>query len=109
MKIDRIIARIKAAQKLSDEQKARLVRICERIRAVIAAIRKAIHGIYIWARNHRTFINVMLIAVIVAVILNQIPLVGQTLGTLALLCGAVLAALRQFQASLEEMLGASLN
>ena len=105
MKIEQLIERIKASQKLNEEQKARLIRLCERIKAVFAAIRKALSSIREWARTHRAFINVMLVALVVAIILNQIPLVGQVLATVALLVGAVVGILKQFQSSLDEMLG----
>ena len=105
MKIDNVIARIKASEKLSDGQKARLIRICERIRLIILAMRRAIHGTRDWMRAHKTFIGIMVVALVLAIILSHIPIVGQVLAMLALLVGAVVGALKQVQASLEEILG----
>jgi len=105
MRIDTIIAKIKASDKLTDEQKARLTRICELFQAAVLAIKKAVHGLREWARNHKSFVKVMLIALVLALIVGQVPIVGQTIAALCIVVGTAIAILRQFQSDFDSLLG----
>lgn len=103
MKIDDIVQRIKDSDKFTPEEKEKLLKIVEWIRACINALRDAIRSALTFLRRHQEFAKVMGITILLALIAALVPFIGQLCAALTLIVGLGWAVAADLRANLDSL------
>lgn len=93
--IDRLIKKIEDS-KLSDERKQMLIRMLQRIRAVIEAFRKFFKGLYEFLRSHKHLSKAAVVGLLLAIAVSHIGYIGPALACLIVMFAICYGLLREF-------------
>ena len=100
--IDSLIQRARGSN-LPPDRKAQAIRILEAIRRALQAVQRFMQSLLAWIREHRDAAEVLAIALLVAILLKAIPVIGELLAFLAILLGAIAALVVEVKRTLNNL------
>ena len=103
MKIADIMNQIDKSTDLTPQAKARLIRLCCFLRAIIQRIHNLYRAIRAIILRFPEFCEIAGFGIILAVLVSLIPAIGQFLGTTVLVLALCLAILKQLSVELNTM------
>ena len=103
--LDRIADRIRTSQHLSDNDKARLIRLCDKIRNLIERCKNIIHQIIALLHRHRELVQCTVLAVLLAAILRMIPILGEPLAFAIIMVGVAIGLVKELKHEVDLLLG----